>query len=233
MEQTLREYNANGMTEQSFLEQEREIDSLISSLGPGIIGARVKRERLAQGVSIRDLAARSQLGKSSIVRLEAGQEFRSITLLKICTALGLHLERLGSAAGNDAVALHRRGDDRWVEMEGFGDSTLGGEDGPLTYDKRRRLVEEGAKNPLVLLRSRLGQGKLLPTLIEICEPSSTRSHPGEEFVFVLSGSVEVKVSGVGYRLDKGESIDFWGSEPHSYAPVSDAPALLLSLRVNP
>lgn len=88
-------------------------------------------------------------------------------------------------------------------------------------------------NPLMLLNSRLTSGKLLPTLIEIHHASKPRSHPGEEFVYVLQGSVKVTVSETDYMLQAGESIEFWGSEPHAYAPTGADPALLLSVRVNP
>ena len=138
-----------------------------------------------------------------------------------------------STTEDDVVALHRRRDDRWHELEGFGEGFLGGGNGVLSAEERRHLVATGAKNPLVLMESRLQTGKLLPTLIEIHRASSPRSHPGEEFVFTLRGPVQITVAGREYILESGDSMNFWGSEIHSYEPVDDAPALILSVRVNP
>ena len=45
-------------------------------------------------VSIRELAERAMVSKSSIVSLEHGKSCRPSTLAKVCTAMNLHLERL-------------------------------------------------------------------------------------------------------------------------------------------
>jgi transcriptional regulator with XRE-family HTH domain len=215
------------------LAQERVIRVVLDTVPSDVLGARLRRERLIQGISIRDLATKAQVGKSSIVRLESGQSGRPITLLKICAALGLHPERLAQGGGSESVGVHRRADDRWYELEDFGAGTLGDLDRSLTREERKELRQNGAKNPILLLRSRLGDGKLLPTIIEAYEPSEVRAHPGEEFVFVLRGYARVTVNGVPFDLAAGESINFWGNEPHSYAPLNGQPALMLSIRVNP
>lgn len=222
------------MEARATLDRERAVRLLMQSVPATVLGARVRRERLAQGVSIRDLAENAQVGKSSIVRLEAGEEFRPITLVKVCEALGLHVERLAQSGEAGSVAVHRAEDDRWFQLADFGAGPLGGFDRALTEDERRRLVAEGARNPLLLLRSRLDQSRLLPTVIEVYEPSELRSHPGEEFVYVLRGPVRVIVDGTVYELETGESIDFWGTEMHGYAPgAGGEPGVILSVRVNP
>ena len=74
---------------------------------------------------------------------------------------------------------------------------------------------------------------MLPTVIRITAKTKERSHPGEELVYVLSGSVIVSVSGKEYELSEGDSMEFWGSESHWYAPGQGGEGTILSLRVNP
>ena len=188
---------------------------------------------MKQGLSIRGLAEASGLGPSSIVRMEAGENARPVTLVKICHALRLHVDRLADQPSETMVAVHRLLDDRWFELSGFTEGALGGADRPLTKEERLEFVKSGAKNPLLLLKSRLSDGKLMPTLIEVHEKSEAKSHPGEEFAFVLRGPVVITIDEVEYRLETGESVDFWGTELHSYASGSERSALILSVRVNP
>ena len=209
---------------------ERVAKEILARVPPATIGARVRRERQAQKLSIRDLAASANLGPNSIVRLESGMGFRPVTLLKICAALGIHLDRIGSTDESEVVAVHRHADDRWHELDSYAAGTLGG---ASTEEERRMAAAKSGQNPLMLLQSRIDTGKLLPTLIEVHQPSPTRAHPGEEFVYVLKGSVVITVAGRDYTLECGESMDFWGSEPHSYAPAGSGAALILSVRVNP
>ena len=220
------------MRENQLLDLENRARDVLGKLGSSIIGARVKRERLSQGHSIRDLAALAGLGPNSIVRLESGMGFRPLTLIKVCGALGIHVDRLESTAEADIVAVHRKCDDRWHELDSYGAGYLGDGDGVLTETERSRLAAGTQSNPLMLLKSRLGTGRLLPTLIEVHHPTPARSHPGEEFVFALRGPVQVSVAGRDYVLETGESMEFWGWEPHSYSPVGNDAGLLLSIRVN-
>jgi quercetin dioxygenase-like cupin family protein len=85
-----------------------------------------------------------------------------------------------------------------------------------------------------MLQSRLEHGRVLPSVLDISGPSQLRSHPGEEFVYVLEGTATIRVGDVEHTLDAGESMAFWGSEPHRYgvAEGSPLPVRLLSLRVN-
>lgn len=199
----------------SIASQEEKIAEIVGKLGNEVLGARLKRERISQGISVRDLAARTRLGANSVVRMEAGNNCRPVNLVKVCEALGIHLDRLAAIESSDVAAVHRAQDHAWSELDDYGP---GGEPN---------------RNPLVLLGSRLPAGKLLPTLIRVNAPSLSRSHPGEEFVYVLEGSVKITIAGVPHTLSEGDSIDFWGTEAHFYEPAGDADALILSVRVNP
>ena len=57
-----------------------------------------------------------------------------------------------------------------------------------------------------------------PFLIEIGKKDGKRidlySHRGEEFIFVIEGSIEFKTSGETYMLNAGDSIYFESDVPH-------------------
>ena len=208
-------------------------ERILASLAPGVVGGRLRRARESQRLSVRDVAQTAGLSKTSVVRVEKGEEARPATIIKMCGALGLHVERLAEPDQRGSVAVHRSSDDRWYDMVDFGAGPLGGEDRPLTQEERAVHAGAGVRVPLLILGSRLAGGKALPTVLEVHQESETRSHPGEEFVYVLSGSARITVSGVRYVLMEGESMEFWGTEPHAYAPVGETPPCLLSVRINP
>jgi transcriptional regulator with XRE-family HTH domain len=188
------------------------------------------------GISIRDLAKLAVVSKNSIVRLEAGGVPQAATLLKICGALGIHVATLAQQGGSqpEVVAIHRHSDDRWFDLTAFGDGPIGGQNRPLTESERRRLVDDGTKVPLLILKSRLVAGRLLPTVLELYQPSDPRSHAGEEFVFVLAGEARITVGREVFELSQGESATFWSAEEHIYAPAPDSklPVTILSIRID-
>ncbi len=222
------------MAGSSIREQEQQAGRVMASLTPEALGDRLRRARMRQGRSIRELADAAGLSKSSIVRLEQGGGTYAMTIVKVCAALGLHVARLRDpdTALDDRVAVHRTGDDRWYDLVDFGAGPLGGVDRPLTAQERAAFAERGVKVPIVVLSSRLSDGRLLSNVVELYGPSVTREHPGEEFVYVLDGSATITVGSTVVTLACGESMVFRSAEPHTYAPAEGSvlPARLLMVR---
>lgn len=206
-----------------------QVVALVARVGAEVIGDRIRRFRIGMGLSIRDVAARAALSKTSVVRLEQGLACRPATLVQVCEVLGVHLERLEDGETAETGAVHRAGDDRWFDMTDVAAGPL-----PLT-------VTRGARTPRVttqvavavdLLKSRLANGRVIPTILEVHAESVARSHPGEEFVYVLSGRLRLRVGANVFDLKTGESACFWSGEPHQYAPIGRGPARVLSIRVD-
>lgn len=219
------------------LEQEQEAARILARVPAQTLGDRLRRSRLRQGRSIRDLAQAAGLSKTSIVRLEQGGSTYPMTVVKVCAALGLHLAGLADppVGDDDNVVVHRHANDRWYDMTNFGMGPLGGQERPLTEAERAAFVKaEPSTVPLLLLTSRLPDARLLPTVIEVWSKSETRSHPGQELVYILKGDALVYVSDIAYPVSEGESIIFRSAEPHAYAPAdgSPLPVRLLSVRLD-
>lgn len=198
------------------------------------MGERLRRTRLQQNLSIREMAKLADLSKTSIVQVEAGRTTRRSTYLKVAEVLGLHLEQLLLPCQPDALpfAVHRNSDDAWFDLANFDNGKLD-ERAKLDGEYRRKLLDQGVV-PLNILGARLERGRIKPTVIELAAESETRSHAGEEYVFVLAGRAVIRIGGHVVELDQSESVTFWSAEPHSYAPQagSPLPVRLLSVRVD-
>jgi hypothetical protein len=140
-----------------------------------------------------------------------------------------------NASSNAAAAVHREQDDRWYDMTDFGTGPLGGLERPLTPSERKRFAAKGTAVALLLLKSRLANGGLLPSVLELYSVSQPRSHAGEEFVYILRGKATIGVGGTLHTLSEGEAMTFWSEEEHSYAPALDSPVMpvrVLSVRID-
>jgi transcriptional regulator with XRE-family HTH domain len=216
------------------LRQERSVDDLLRTLPPEVLGARLQRARKRMGLSIRDLAQAANVSKNSIVRVEQGGMPQSMTVVKLCAAMGVHVDSIAKPKADESqiVAIHRHEDDRWYDLTDFAAGPLS--DQPLSESERSKLAKGTTMVPLLILKSRLETGRLLPTVIELYRESETRSHAGEEMVYVLKGTARIKVGEEVFNLEEGESATFWSSEAHSYAPAEGAklPVRVLSIRAD-
>lgn len=212
------------------------IRALLDSVGPEVLGHRIRRLRDRQGLSIREVADRAQVSKNSIVRLEQGGGTQPITLLRVCSVLGLHVERLAEPTGEDMrlAATHRAADDRWFDAGDMGSAPLLEADRPLTAAERKGAVRGGVKTPVNMLQCRLPGGCFLPSVLEVFEETAPRSHVGEELAYVLEGQAVITVGGEAHVLSQGEAITFWSAEPHTYAPADsdEVPVRILSVRID-
>jgi len=160
-----------------------------------MLGKRIQRLRGSQGLSIEGLASKARVNKNTIVRLEKAEKGVSFdTVLKICEALDISIGKLIEDKPTEDI------------------------DYKIAYGYRqdRKTISEG---PVTIgdINIHLEGGSLHAGILEIKGNGIKRSHPGEELLFCLTGSVEVDVNGKKITLKKGDCIVFWGAEPHSYS----------------
>ena len=60
-------------------------------------------------------------------------------------------------------------------------------------------------------------------------PVETNSHPGQEFDYVISGSLAVRIDGNELVLNEGDSLYFDSHHPHSMKALNDQPAQFLAV----
>ncbi|MDO4569162.1 MAG: XRE family transcriptional regulator [Planctomycetia bacterium] len=171
---------------------------------------RIQRERL--GLSLDELAQKSQCSVSLLERLEAGALVPSLTpLLNIARALGVRLGTfLDDSQEFGPVVARKKNchEDRVVRFSGSiaetNDEKKSALDfAPLASDKVDRHME--------------------PFLIDVRPTTGTAepsSHEGEEFLYVLEGELEINYGQETYLLQTGDSIYYDSIVPHHvHAPA--------------
>ena len=173
------------------------------------IGAKLKSLRLKMNLTQEELASRCELTKGYISQLENDLTSPSIaTLIDILSALGTNLKEFFAEEPEEKIVF--KGEDFFEKQT---DSFT------LTW-----LVTNAQKNMME------------PIAVELNPHHSTETdfpHEGEEFGYVLSGSVVVHVGSKKYKCQKGESFYFTASKSHYVENVSDKPAKFIWVSTPP
>ena len=183
-----------------------------------IVGLKIKCLRESKNISVEELAERSGLSAEQITSVETDEQLPSLgPLIKIARALGV---RLGTFMDdNDALgpvvtrAADREGGHTISFSNGAEDARKHMEYHPLAKQKAGRHME--------------------PFIIDI-QPNeekdfSLSAHEGEEFIYVLSGEVEIAYGKKVYSLKAGDSIYYDSIVMHHVHGASGKAARILAL----
>jgi transcriptional regulator with XRE-family HTH domain len=210
--------------------QIEELKARVAEIGFAAIGQRIFRARTARELSIRELADRSEVSKTTIVRVERGDPIQLDTIRYIAKGLRMRLAEL--VAPNFTVgpppAIHRRSQEMWFDIYAY--------QGMRTTPELPRNREEWPAEalPFCSIGARdYETGLFNPNLIYVNQPTQMRTHRGEEFAFVISGRLRIVFDQSSEELDSGESIYFFAGERHRYEPAGEEPAMILSIVLDP
>jgi transcriptional regulator with XRE-family HTH domain len=185
------------------------------------IGPQLKAARKALKLTLSQTSKRTGVSVSGLSKIENGLVSPSFDVIKrICDGLDLPLEELVAkervAAGGPAVLGRKT-------------ATLRGEGARFTsgqYDYCAHATELSRKGMVpfeMRVRAR-----------SIDEFDHWSRHNGEEFVYVLTGAIEVHTEFYApFRLNIGESAYFDSSMAHLYISVSEEDARVLSVSYDP
>ena len=183
------------------------------------LGQRIKQIRIKKGLTQESLAVRSGLTKSYISLLEAGKKIPAIsTLSHIAVALGMSIgDFFESSFDHTGIAVVRKNERIPMARNG---APFGYVYEALSVQKKDRVME-----PFIV--------KILPG-----NKSGTKSkkvefeHVGEEFDYVIEGSVKYTIDNQDYVLNEGDAIHFNSTMKHSVEAIGDRPALTLSVHAS-
>jgi transcriptional regulator with XRE-family HTH domain len=177
----------------------------------GTLGARIRHERQAAGLTVRKLAARIEVSPSLISQIERGRATPSVaTLWAIATELGLPVGDLFSdaqaALGTQAppppvqprqtrTAITLAGGVRWERLTPAPDHEV-----DFVY-------------------------VVYPVGSESCPPDALSQHGGKEYGYVISGKLGVQIGFDEYLLRDGDSISFESHRPHRLWAIGNEPAV--------
>lgn len=171
------------------------------------LGARLRALRIAREMTLDTLATAAQIDKGYLSRLERGLKAPSIaTLLRLSEALEVPpAELFGERVAEHAVLVTRADDRIAAEPEtGRGHA----------YEMLSRAG--GALEAFVLHPD----GTFPPQ-------QRAATHGGEELVFVLTGTIEMRFADRGFVLSPGDCAQFPGHLPHRIRRVGSEPAAAL------
>jgi transcriptional regulator with XRE-family HTH domain len=158
------------------------------------VGQRIREIRSMHGLTLSSLAAATGLSTGLISQVERGVSDPSLeTLRRISKVLAVPIFSLFADDAAGAVAVVR---------------------------KTRRMRVQSPGHEITYSRISPGRGKL-EVLHGVLKPHSESaaepwSHPSEECVVVLRGTLVVEVSGESYELLEGDSCYFDSNLPHRY-----------------
>jgi quercetin dioxygenase-like cupin family protein len=163
------------------------------------VRTRLRSLRTTLGLSLDELAARTNLSASTISRVETGKRTISLDiLLPLAAALQVDLDELLDQRHDDDVVIRptpnsRRGRTTWMLSRPTG-STLAVK---MRLEPSRRLPEQ-------------------------------RVHPGHDWFFVVEGRVRLLLGEREITVETGEAAEFATMTPHAFAAV-DGPAELIMI----
>ena len=153
----------------------------------------IKRLRLEQGYTLKELSERTNLSVSFLSQVERGTSSLAITSLKkIADAFGVPITRFFESEQNHNYLLRT--------------------------DERKTFRLEGSSAVYARLSGEFGGRSLEPLLVTLApgEKQFRDSHPGEEFYYVLQGAALFTVDGMEYFMREGDTIHFPSHLPHSW-----------------
>ncbi len=176
------------------------------------IGKELKRIRVSQGMTLEELSNKCGYSKALISRVETGSVSPSLTsLMKMVSSLGLQLHDLFTSIEQGQASVVRKG------------------------DAVKFFTEGEASNEF--LAKNIVTKKMEP--IKITAPGGYNtgdeplSHYGEQFLFVLSGKVEITAGDQSYKLGAGDSVYLAAGTPYKWRNPSKEDAELISVITPP
>jgi transcriptional regulator with XRE-family HTH domain len=187
------------------------------------VGERLRRARLARGLSLRRLAEVVGVSPSLVSQVETGRAKPSVnTLYALATALGVSLDSLLFRDAQPPVAV----------------APADPANGPLEVTVPHDPVQRAASRETIRLGSGVVWERLtsesirnvdfLHVTYEVGGESSTsdafQRHSGQEWGYVLSGALTVRIGFDEYVLQPGDSISFDSATPHRLFNAGEVPA---------
>lgn len=163
-----------------------------------VVRTRLRSMRTTLGLSLDELAARTNLSPSTISRIETGKRTISLdVLLPLATALQVNLDALLDARVDDDVVIRPT-----VSRAG----------------ERTTWMLSRATGNTVAIKMRLE-----PTRASVDQ----RVHPGHDWFFVTEGRVQLSLGDRDIVVEAGEAAEFTTMTPHAVNAIDRAAELIM------
>jgi transcriptional regulator with XRE-family HTH domain len=179
------------------------------------VGAHVRAFRETMGMTVQQFAERTGFSSALLAQIENRMVSPSLgTLVKIANTFGTTVSSFIGGKEEREFSIVRKEDRSTVSRVG---------------------LKEGGKSTYTY--ESLGAGKagrkmepFLVRLQPLSGPSTTRSaHDGEEFLYVLSGKVTVRLGNLSDDLEEGDCIYYNSTIPHQVHSADEREAIILAV----
>jgi transcriptional regulator with XRE-family HTH domain len=161
----------------------------------GAVARTVRALRTGHGWSLDKLAARSGVSKGVLVALEQGKSNPNLsTLVRLSDTFGVPVTRLFEAAGQQRVRVSARAAVLWHGPAGGTGTLIAATDPPWAAE---------------LWHWELRQGEVYG--------GTAHPHATRELMSVEEGTLTLTVAGERHEVPAGQSVQFPGDCPHTYA----------------
>lgn len=180
------------------------------------LGERLAAYRKLNALSLEEVSTRAGITKSYLSKLERGLSSPTIaTLIKLANALGITSEQLINANGaGSEIMLVKAGErvpfSRSRDRVGY------------TYEAIAAQRADKAMMPFIMS----------PPAV-FSDEQELVSHPGEELIFLISGTMDVVFRDQIVHMTAGDSLYFNASIPHRSRSTGDTPAQALVVLSDP
>ncbi|MGH3157080.1 MAG: helix-turn-helix domain-containing protein [Streptosporangiaceae bacterium] len=189
---------------------EGDLARIIGGLGP-----KIRELRQQKGLSLQQLAERSDVSAAAIHKIEQGGMVPTITtLLKIAGALGRPVSFFVEEDGGR--------DDLAVFTPAAGKRPV--------YTSHKGITLDSISGPYALFLLAGAQATVVPGATSGRKPMQ---HPGEELVHVTDGVLEFSVAGQAFQLHSGDTLHFRGDQPHTWRNPGETQAKAVWLALRP
>ncbi len=176
-------------------------DTISEGLGRYSIGEKLRSMRLRKNMGLVELGRHTGLSAGLLSKLERGKLFPTLpTLLRIAMVFGVGLEYFFTDERKRRVVgvVRREERVRFPEKPGV-------QDVPYYFECLDYRAMERKLSAFLADFQELAVGKV-----------KTHQHAGVEFLYVLKGSLAIKIGGEEFLLESEDAIYFDAAAPHSY-----------------
>ncbi len=171
------------------------------------IGRRIAQLRSERGWTLATLGGKVDLSTTQLSRIESGARHPSVgTLIEIARAFGVTLSELVAEDRAAPFHLARAGE---------------------------RTSHETANGRLTPLSGDYPGINAVHLTIPVASEAPQARHAGEEWLYVLTGSIDIVIADTTTSLERGDAVHFPSRTPHSVRNVGAEPAEALIVSAHP
>jgi transcriptional regulator with XRE-family HTH domain len=179
------------------------------------VGRRIKELRVARGLSVEEVAAKSGISEATVSSIETHLLSPPLgNLVSLAKVFGVSVGDFFGEKGDSSFCIVRSDERKAVSR--FNSSN--GKSSAYSYEALGQQKKKKQMEPFLVTLNPAQGGQVEPN-----------QHIGEEFIFVLEGKVEVRLLEHTDILNPGDSIYYDSTMPHIVSCHGDQPATILAV----